>query len=219
MTTLKQQQSTQTRQRIVDAGTELFARKGFHATSMADLASAVGLTKGAYYHHFATKEDLFHAVVQSVRSTWEQAVEVRLRHHDDALEQLSALLVAHAQLIHRRPELCLVISGLSEEMRHTHPELTRELHGVYFDLIAFVEQMLRTGQSRGQVRADVEVRAIAVDVVGLLRGVSCFAVVGDLGMECDTTLAAFAPVLIAGLRPPQDVRAEQVRPRVEGEQT
>lgn len=213
---LKDQQSEQTRRRIVDAATDLFARKGFQATSVADLAAAIGLTKGAFYHHFAAKEDLFHAVVLQVRTTWEESVEADVRRHDDALEQLAALLLDHAKLIHRRPELCLVVSGLTEEMRHTHPDLAEVLHGIYRDLIGFVEQLLGAGQARGEVRADVDARAIAVDVVGMLRGVSCFAVVTDLGLECENTLAAFGPVLIDGLRP-QQVRAERVRPATEGE--
>jgi len=216
---LKQQQSELTRRRIVDSATDLYARKGFHATSMNDLASATGLTKGAFYHHFATKEELFHAVVDSVRSTWQEAVETEIVHHDDALERLAALLVGHARLIRRRPTLCLVISGLSEEMRHTHPELAKVLNGIYLDLIAFVERVLRSGQSRGEVRQDVDPHLIAVDFVGLLRGVSCFGVLTDLGLECDDTLAAICPVLIAGLQPQGSFRGEHVLPATEGEPT
>ena len=213
---LNEQQSEQTRRRIVDAATDLFARKGFHATSIADLTSAIGLTKGAFYHHFAAKEDVFHAVVLQVRSTWEENVEAAVHHHENALDQLNALLVGHARLIHRRPELCLVVSGLSEEMRHTHPDLTEVLHGIYRDLIAFVEEMLRTGQARGEVREDIDPRVIAVDVVGMLRGVSCFAVLTDMGLECENTLGAIGPVLIAGLRPQESFREEPVRPATKG---
>jgi AcrR family transcriptional regulator len=216
MANLKQQQSEQTRQHIVEAATDLFARKGFHATSVADVASAIKLTKGAFYHHFATKEDLFHAVVLEVRSVWEENVEAPVLQHEDALDRLTALLVNHARLIHRRPELCLVVSGLSEEMRHTHPDLADVLHGIYRDLIAFIEGTLRAGQGRGEVRGDIEPRAIAVDVVGMLRGVSCFAVLTDMGLECENTLGAIGPVLIAGLRPQESFREEPVRPAREG---
>jgi AcrR family transcriptional regulator len=204
---VKQQQSARTRQRLVDDATDLFARKGFNSTSIADLASATGLTKGAFYHHFSTKEELFHAVVDHVRNVWEENVEAAVRGQENALEQLTALLVNHAKLIHRRPELCLVISGLSEEMRHTHPDLADVLHGISRDLIGFVDGMLRTGQARGQVRDDIDPLAVAVDVVGMLRGVSCFAVVTELGLQCDNTLAAISPVLIAGLQPQEGQRS------------
>jgi len=49
--------------------------------------------------------------------------------------------------------------------------------------------------------------------------VSCFAVVTDLGLECENTLAAICPVLIAGLQPQGSFREEPVRPATEGEPT
>ena len=62
--TQKQIQGEQTRQRIIEEAANLFVRKGFHGTSIADLAQAVGLTKGALYHHFRAKEEILFELVQ-----------------------------------------------------------------------------------------------------------------------------------------------------------
>jgi len=56
-----------TRQRILDAALELFARQGFAATSVRDLARAVGLRESSLYNHFAGKEAIFHALVGAWR--------------------------------------------------------------------------------------------------------------------------------------------------------
>ncbi|QVQ54961.1 TetR/AcrR family transcriptional regulator [Spiractinospora alimapuensis] len=48
-----------TRARVQDAGTRLFARKGFAATSIRDIAREAGTSTGLIYRHYATKEDLF----------------------------------------------------------------------------------------------------------------------------------------------------------------
>ena len=53
------------RQKIVAAGAELFAERGFVNTSLTDVLDRVGLTKGAFYFHFSTKEELAHAVCAS----------------------------------------------------------------------------------------------------------------------------------------------------------
>ena len=55
-----------TRTALISAGRELFGERGFAATSIEDLASAAGVTRGALYHHFASKEDLFAAVFEQV---------------------------------------------------------------------------------------------------------------------------------------------------------
>jgi AcrR family transcriptional regulator len=199
--TQKQLQSEQTRQQIIDTAAQLFASKGFHGTSMSDLASATGLTKGAFYHHFESKDALFFAVVQSVREKWQDAVGQQVAQAENALDQLAILLNSHAQLLRQEPILCLVITGLTAEMEETNPDFITALHGVYAALIAFIEEILRRGQASGHVRDDVDARLLALNVVGLLRGVSCFGVLKDMGLDSEIVINAVKPVLLDGLRP------------------
>jgi hypothetical protein len=85
-------------------------------------------------------------------------------------------------------------------MEDSNPTYTAALHGVYVGLIAFVEEIVRSGQVQGQVRDDVDARLIALNIVGLLRGVSCFGVLNDMNLDCETVIDAAGPVLVDGLR-------------------
>lgn len=58
------EQQGQTRERIVAAADALFVERGFHASSVGDIAAAAGYTKGAVYSNFAAKEDVFFAVYE-----------------------------------------------------------------------------------------------------------------------------------------------------------
>jgi AcrR family transcriptional regulator len=58
------ERQAQTRAELIDAGERLFIDRGFHATSVADVAAAAGYTTGAVYSNFASKEDLFFAVYE-----------------------------------------------------------------------------------------------------------------------------------------------------------
>jgi TetR/AcrR family acrAB operon transcriptional repressor len=58
-------QDTGTRSRILEAAGQVFARKGFRAASLDEVAAAAGLTKGAIYWHFRSKNDLFFALVEA----------------------------------------------------------------------------------------------------------------------------------------------------------
>jgi AcrR family transcriptional regulator len=53
-----------TRRALVAAGADVFARRGFAAASLDEIAEAAGFTRGAVHHHFASKEELFLAVVE-----------------------------------------------------------------------------------------------------------------------------------------------------------
>lgn len=55
-----------TRRALLDAARELFAEGGYHATAAGEVVRRAGLTRGAMYHHFEDKKDLFRAVVEEV---------------------------------------------------------------------------------------------------------------------------------------------------------
>lgn len=81
----------QTTRRLLDAATEVFARRGFHAATVDDIADAAGYTKGAVYANFAGKDTLFLALLD--------------RHLDHQLAQVD-LLVAAASDTDLRAGLC-----------------------------------------------------------------------------------------------------------------
>jgi AcrR family transcriptional regulator len=56
-----------TRRGLIEAGRKLFGKKGYAATSVDEVVKAAGVTKGALYHHFKDKDDLFRAVVEEVK--------------------------------------------------------------------------------------------------------------------------------------------------------
>ncbi|WP_193171351.1 TetR/AcrR family transcriptional regulator [Nisaea nitritireducens] len=71
-----------TRALIVDCANDLFYRQGFEATSFADIAAAVGISRGNFYYHFKAKDDLLEAVIarrmantSEMLQDWESAGE------------------------------------------------------------------------------------------------------------------------------------------------
>lgn len=69
-----------TRQQIVEAADDLFYRQGFEHTSFADIARVVNISRGNFYHHFKTKDDILDAVIktrldrtQHMLAGWEEA--------------------------------------------------------------------------------------------------------------------------------------------------
>ncbi|MBU5213397.1 TetR/AcrR family transcriptional regulator [Heyndrickxia oleronia] len=68
----KKIQSEQTKKRVADAARNLFANKGYKATSIEDIVEATGSSKGNIYYHFKSKEGLFLYLLDEWDKEWEQ---------------------------------------------------------------------------------------------------------------------------------------------------
>jgi AcrR family transcriptional regulator len=68
------QRKEMTRELLLDAAIEVFARKGYHGASLDDVADAAGFTKGAVYSNFTRKSDLFRALLEREAGRYDQAL-------------------------------------------------------------------------------------------------------------------------------------------------
>lgn len=83
-----QQRSEETRQKILQAAEALFAQKGYDATGVADLCEACGVSKGAFYHHFPTKQAVFLALLEDWLKQLDEQLQKTLSGHPNIPEGL-----------------------------------------------------------------------------------------------------------------------------------
>ncbi|MER5966989.1 TetR/AcrR family transcriptional regulator [Streptomyces sp. NPDC002057] len=84
------EQRAATRRALLAEGRRRFAEDGYHAVVLAEVARAVGVTKGAAYHHFDSKAGLFRAVVAEVQGELGERVAAAAERETDPWEQLRA---------------------------------------------------------------------------------------------------------------------------------
>ncbi len=82
------EQGQATRAALIDVATELFATNGYEATAIPAVLAAAGVSRGALYHHFESKEALFEAVLQSVEAEATLKVTRAARGATDPLDGL-----------------------------------------------------------------------------------------------------------------------------------
>ena len=85
---MPQQRGEETRSHLLDVAGELFAERGYDATSVAGICARAGVTKGAFYHHFKSKQ----AVFLELRDRWLAPLETQLALARDPNETLPQLL-------------------------------------------------------------------------------------------------------------------------------
>lgn len=77
-----------TKERILDAALELFARCGYLGTSMSDIAKQLGITKAALYKHYASKQEIFDAIVESTAVRYEADTDKIDIHVQDSAQDI-----------------------------------------------------------------------------------------------------------------------------------
>ncbi len=80
------------RRELLAAAARLFSKKGYRATTTDEIARAAGLTKGALYHHFKSKEDVLYELVVGFMDQYKAGVDERLSEHPTAEEFIDAQL-------------------------------------------------------------------------------------------------------------------------------
>ncbi|TDC84477.1 TetR/AcrR family transcriptional regulator [Micromonospora sp. KC606] len=87
---VRERQREQTRRALLRASRRLFATRGYPAVGLAEIVRVTGVTKGALYHHFAGKTDLFRAVLEEVQQEVGRRVAAAADAHDDPWARFTA---------------------------------------------------------------------------------------------------------------------------------
>jgi len=135
-----------TRAALIAAGRELFAQKGFAGAGREEIVERAGVTRGAMYHHFASKEDLFRAVYEAVEHDMMEQIAAAAMVASDPLEQLRLGALAYLDVAVNDDvnRICLL-----DAPAVLAPEVRRELSERYG--LGVVREVLRMAMAAGQL--------------------------------------------------------------------
>lgn len=125
---------------LLQAAAELFAEQGFKATSMRDIAKAVGMLPGSIYYHFPSKDDLLLAIYQSGVEQISQSLDAAVEPFQDPWERLQAGVTALIQAVTRESAYTRVIFKVTPEevpaYRHELVAFRDRFEARFADLLA-----------------------------------------------------------------------------------
>lgn len=137
---------------IVAAALEVFAEKGFAAARLDDIAARAGVSKGALYLYFETKQDLFAAVVRDAVSPNIAAVEALAAAIDLPFAQVARMLLGRAAEMMIASPVGPVAKMVIAESRN-FPDLARVWHDeVVVRMLGVLTGLIERAQARGEVR-------------------------------------------------------------------
>jgi AcrR family transcriptional regulator len=177
------------RAEIVAAAARLFSANGFHATSMADIISEAGLSAGAVYRYFRSKEELIAAVAETALTTADEVFAKLLA--DDAApapaEAVTLLIEGINAGVILDPESNADLTRIgvqvwAEALRN--PELARRAHTVYQRLRGHFAEVARRWQQAGNLAADADPDQVGAAMLSLVQGFLVQRLlINDTGMD------------------------------------
>jgi AcrR family transcriptional regulator len=163
------------KERIVHESLKLFSLKGFLSTSVNDILEAASTSKGGFYNHFASKEDLFFHVLEEARRIWREKVLLGLDEMESPVERIIKLLGNYRDRYLKDaddfPGGCIFVT-FSVELDDQHPHLCKEVNRGFIGLKAMLKRLLDEAKGAGELRDDVSTSAITEMLFAGMVGVS-----------------------------------------------
>jgi TetR/AcrR family transcriptional regulator, transcriptional repressor for nem operon len=159
-----------TRERLLQAASREVYISGFQSASLDAILTSTGVTKGALYYHFKSKEALGYAVVEEIIAPDVRAKWLRpLQRGEDPIDAL----IGSVRRISVRPEDVrggCQLNNLAQEMSPLHAGFRKRLAMVFQDWQQGVASALREGQTVGSVRRDLDPDETAGFLIAMVEG-------------------------------------------------
>ena len=152
-----------TKRKIFEISMDLFAKKGYDATSVEEITAVVGVAKGTLYYHFSSKEEIFNFLVEEGMKLLKNSVEIKTAKLETTTEKLKAILLIQIKILTKYESFIRIIAS---QIWGTEP---RNIHckNQVFGYIEKIEEIINKGMQKGEIR-EGDAKIMASEIFGLL---------------------------------------------------
>jgi TetR/AcrR family transcriptional regulator, fatty acid metabolism regulator protein len=163
------------RRQILDAAVRVFARKGFHASRVGDIAEQAGVAHGLLYHYFASKDEVLETIFRENWSVLVERIQAVEKTGEPAREQLRHVAAILLRTWLHEPDVVRVVVreiGRSTEVQERIGELVKP--------IAAIRRIIERGKANGEFHAELDPAVAAVVFYGAIDELLTGWVLGQL---------------------------------------
>jgi AcrR family transcriptional regulator len=160
---------------IVHESLKLFSLNGFLSTSIQDILSAANTSKGGFYNHFSSKEDLFFQVLDEARKIWRQKNLFGIDEINEPIDKIIKLLENYKDRYlldaENFPGGCIFIM-FAVELGDSRPHLSREVQKGFTGLKSMLKRLLDNGHSSATIYNGINADKITEIIFNGMLGAS-----------------------------------------------
>lgn len=195
------EEATETRRRLLDAASRAFVARGYGATTLEEVARLAQVTRGAVYHHFGGKLELFAAVVERLGQHRDATIASAVTHGGPILDVFERILERLLRDVEEVPAVqdALRLAAVAFER---HPELDdarASARHATRDLIAGMAGFLAEARHSGELAAEVDVEDAARAAVAYHHGLATLWLSDPTAFSLAERAPALAAAFVRGL--------------------
>jgi AcrR family transcriptional regulator len=193
----QQQRSEETRARLLEAAERSFAQQGFDATGVAAICQLAGVTKGAFYHHFSSKQHVFMELLRR----WLEGLDGQMAKLREGTASVPDELFSMAGLIQEvlqttEGQFPIYLEFWTRAMRD--PTIRQELIEPFFQYRDLFSEMVTNGISEGTLK-DVQPETAARLILALALGLLVQALIDQQGEDWGRVTQECLQILLMGM--------------------
>jgi TetR/AcrR family acrAB operon transcriptional repressor len=195
-----QEEAAKTRQDLLDAALQVFSRQGYQAARLQDIAQAAGVTRGAIYHHFGSKAELFNSLMDEASAQESGAVEAAIAEGGSLVEIMTRIMTYSLALLQESNRLRQVFE-ISMFKAGTDPELqlVRLKRAEQTEvLVNNTADIMAQGIASGELRPDLDPHTLARSFIAYQNGVATLWLTNRQAFSLSEQAADFADIFMRG---------------------
>ncbi|HTY32025.1 TetR/AcrR family transcriptional regulator [Mycobacterium sp.] len=182
------------KQRILDVAQRLLTRNGWRNTTLAQIAGEAGVTPAGLLHHFESKEQLLHAVLDA-RDADDDS-------HADRTGDLLVEIARVAERFTRAPDMVGTFTVLLIENIDPDAPLHNRMLSRQREAIDIVAELIRRGQADGRYRPDIDPAVKAIEILAFVHGMETIWLL-DPSIPLTDAFKEYAEALARDFAPPK----------------
>jgi AcrR family transcriptional regulator len=181
------------RREVTREAAKLFAQKGYHGTSIGDIAEALGVQKGSLYAHIASKEDLLYETMREGAEAFHAALDA-IPDDAPATEKIRLALRGHLRVVAEQLDVATVFV---QEWRYLEGERREEIVAERRRYEERIRELFREGRELSELRADLDEGAAALLLLSAANWAYTWL---KPGRDTDELADRFFALLVDGMR-------------------
>jgi TetR/AcrR family acrAB operon transcriptional repressor len=191
-----------TRQTILDAALTVFSRQGYHPARLQDIAEAANVTRGAIYHHFGSKADLYIILIKEASEQFNEVIAKTIAEGGTFQEVGTRVLINAWTLLEEDPHLAKVVelfnfkTGFTSELLKITQQREDEAETMVVYVAGFIRQAIEGGELHAKLDPLIGARAF----IAFQNGITNLWLSNRKAFPLKENAPALASIIMQGIK-------------------